>query len=357
MKQIFNAAVICVIALTACTTPFKKAKDGSEYKIISTKSGAKVIKGDFIEMNSMATYKGGNKDSVLSSSREEGMPQYALYDTANFPPPFKEIFKTIRVGDSIVIRISTDSIMAKGQGQAPPFMKKGQYILQSFTITNVYKTKEQADSMQKIYMPAATAIANKKQMEQVLKSLEPLKGQIEKDSKVIEDYLAKNNIKAIKANWGTYVAIKTEGTGEKLTETDAASVNYTGKTFDSSKVFDSNTDPKFKHVQPYDVSVGQLNGIILGWPDALKQMKKGTKATLYIPSSLGYGKGGNPQAGINPDAILVFDMEVVNVTSQQEMMAKQQAEEMQQQAAQQKMMDSLKNANPRVKAEMEKRGK
>ena len=37
MKQIFNAAVICLIALSACTTPFKKAKDGSQYKIISNK--------------------------------------------------------------------------------------------------------------------------------------------------------------------------------------------------------------------------------------------------------------------------------------------------------------------------------
>jgi len=163
MKQIFNAAVICSIALAACTTPFKKAKDGSEYKIISAKSGAKIMIGSFIEMNTLAKYK----DSVLSSSIDDGMPQYALYDTANFPAPFKEVFKTIHVGDSIILKISTDSIIAKSQGQAPPFMKKGQHIIQSFTITNVFTTKEQMDSAQKSHIPLAKERGLKKQMEQV----------------------------------------------------------------------------------------------------------------------------------------------------------------------------------------------
>ena len=84
-------------------------------------------------------------------------------------------------------------------------------------------------------------------------------------------------------------------------------------------------------------------------------MKKGTKATVYIPSSLAYGKNGRAPE-IKPDQILVFDMEVLNVISQEDMAVKQAEEEKQMKAAQEKMMDSLKNANPRVKAEMEKRG-
>jgi FKBP-type peptidyl-prolyl cis-trans isomerase FkpA len=338
MKQIFNAAVVCVIALSACTVPFKKAKDGSDYKVISAKDGAKVIIGHYMEMNVVAKYK----DSVLYSTVEEGMPQYGVYDTANFPSPYKEAFKNLRIGDSIVVRMSSDSIIAKGQ--SAPFMQKGQFVYQTYTITNAYATKEQVDSAQKTHIPVAKAKAHKKQMDQVQKDLVANKDQIAKDSKIIEDYLAKNNIKATKAAWGTYVAIQTEGTGEKLTSNDIASVNYTGKTFDSSKVFDSNTDPKFKHVQPYDVNIGQLSGIILGWPDALKEMKKGTKATVYIPSSLAYAKNGNPQGGINPDAILVFDMEVVNVTNEEAMMAQEAEMQKKAQEAQMKMADSLQKA-------------
>lgn len=344
MKQIFNAAVICLLALAACTTPFKKAKDGSQYKIISAKNGAKIITGNFIEMNTVAKYA----DSILTSSIEDGMPQYALYDTANFPAPFKEIFKSVRVGDSIVLKISTDSIIAKSQGQAPPYMKKGKFIIQTFSITNVYATKEQMDSAQKAHIPVAKVRGMKKQMESIEKELAANKPQIEKDSKLIDEYLAKNNIKATKTKWGTYIAVQTEGTGAQLSSNDVASVNYTGRTFDSSKVFDSNTDPKFKHVQPYDVPLSQFSGIMLGWPDALLQMKKGTKATVYIPSSLAYGKNGR-QPEIKPDAILVFDMEVVNVTSEEAMMAQQEAMQKQQQAAQQRMMDSLQKTAPAPK--------
>jgi FKBP-type peptidyl-prolyl cis-trans isomerase FkpA len=342
MKQIFSAAIICIAALSACTTPFKKAKDGAQYKIVSVKKGAKLVTGNYMEMSVVAKYK----DSLLFSTSDEGMPQYGVYDTTNFPMPFKEVFQNVHVGDSIIIKISADSLIAKGQNA--PFMKKGQFIYQSYTILNVYTTKEAADEAQKKFIPAAKEKARKKQLEQIEKDLLTNKATIEKDSKLIDEYLAKNNIKATKTKWGTYIAVQTEGTGNNLTPADVATVNYTGKTFDSSKVFDSNTDPAFKHVQPYDVNLGQFSGIILGWPDALLNMKKGTKATLYIPSSLAYGKDGR-QPEIKPDAILVFDMEVVGVSNEAEMMAKQEAMQKQQMEAQQRMMDSMQKAAPQPK--------
>jgi FKBP-type peptidyl-prolyl cis-trans isomerase FkpA len=330
MKQFISAAIVCVFALAACTTPFKKAKDGSEYKVIVNKDGKRLATGNFLQMNVTAKYG----DSVLYSTNDEGMPQFGMYDTANFPPPYKEAFKVLHKGDSVVIRVSTDSIMAKGQGA--PFMKKGKYIYQMYTVVNFYTTKEQVDSVQKIFLPIAKAKAAKKQLEMVEKNLAENKAQIESDSKIIEAYLAKNNIKATKTKWGTYVATTTEGTGEKLTSNDVASVNYTGKTFDSSKVFDSNTDPKFNHVEPYDVSLNQFSGIIVGWPDALLQMKKGEKATVYIPSTLAYGKDGRAPE-IKGNSILVFDMEVVNVLTEEQMMAKQAAMQQQQEAMQRAM--------------------
>jgi FKBP-type peptidyl-prolyl cis-trans isomerase FkpA len=342
MKQLFNAAVICIVALSACTTPFKKAKDGSEYKIISNKSGKLAAKGDFLEMNATAKYK----DSVLFNSVEDGMPQYGMYDTASFPSPYKEAFASLHTGDSVIIKMSTDSIMAKAQGQAPPFMKKGQFIYQTYTIANIYSKQEQADSARNTHMAVAKTKANKKQLAAIEKQLLENKPQIDKDSKVIEEYLAKNNLKATKAKWGTYIVTQAEGTGDKIGSANVASVNYTGKTLDSNKVFDSNTDPKFKHMEPLDVNMGQLGGIALGWIDAIAELKKGSKATIYIPSSLGYGKGGNPQAGINPDAILVFDMNIVDVISEEVAMAKQQAMQQQMQEMQRQAMENAQKNAP-----------
>ncbi len=343
MKQFFNVAVICALALAACTTPFKKAKDGTQYKVISVTKGPRLVTGNFMEMNVITKYK----DSLLGSSYEEGMPQYGLYDTANFPPPYKEIFKNVHVGDSIFLRISTDSILSKApQGQAPPFMKKGQFIYQSYTITNVYTSKEQVDSAQKTHLPVAKAKAYQKALTDIKKILTDNKDQIAKDDKIIADYLAKNNIKATKTEWGTYIAVQNEGTGAVLGSSDIPSVNYTGKCLDSSKAFDSNTDPAFGHVQPYPVNLGRIEpgaGVITGWNDALMHMKKGTKATIYIPSSLGYGKNGNPPK-IQPNSILIFDMEIVDVSNEEQMMAKQAEEQKKQMEAQQRVMDSLQKA-------------
>jgi FKBP-type peptidyl-prolyl cis-trans isomerase FkpA len=312
----FFMAAISVTAQDSTRVPFKKASDGSEYLIYPSASGIKFIGGNIMEMAVLATYK----DSVVFSTEEEGMPQYGLYDTANFPAPFKDMLKDIKVGDSLVMKIATDSIIAKGQ--AAPFMKPGGYIYQSYTFLNLYITKEQVDSAQKIHFPLAKERAQKKEKAMIELSLQQNKPQIDADSKLIEDYLAKNNIKAVKGKWGTYIVTKKAGTGKKITGEDIVAVNYTGKNFGTNKVFDSNTDPKFKHVEPYDVNMGRMSGLILGWFDALFEMQKGTVATIYIPSTLGYGIDGR-EPEIAPNTILVFDMAVVKVRTEAEMAAEE----------------------------------
>ncbi len=345
-KVVFFLSLIIFSKLTLAQVNFDSLKyvktaDGSEYKIYKALNGTVIKYGNFLEMNAIALYN----DSLLFSSIADGMPQYAMYDTAAFPNPYKQAFANLHTGDSVVIRISTDSLIAKGQAAGAPFIKKGQFIYQAYTLTNIYTTREQADSAQKTHVKAAKEIAYKKQKDAIATDLINNKEQIEKDSKVIEAFLSKNKMKYTKADWGTYIVIKAEGTGEKITKGDVASVNYTGKSFSNKKVFDSNTDPKFKHVQPLDVNMGQLGSIILGWIDALYQIKKGTKATLYIPSSLGYGKNGNPGAGINPDEILVFDMQIGNVLSEEKMELIQTAkEQVRKKIKEIKLADKLKKA-------------
>ena len=51
--------------------------------------------------------------------------------------------------------------------------------------------------------------------------------------------------------------------------------------------------------------------VIKGWTEGLGFLGDGGKATFYIPSDLAYGERGN--RGIEPNSVLVFDVEVVRV--------------------------------------------
>ncbi len=106
------------------------------------------------------------------------------------------------------------------------------------------------------------------------------------------------------------ITITQEGTGEPIKVGQTAVMNYTGKLEDGT-AFDSNVDPKFNHVEPFEFTLGQ-NRVIQGWEKGVLGMKVGEKRTLVIPSNLGYGESGVP--GVIPaNATLTFDVELVSI--------------------------------------------
>jgi FKBP-type peptidyl-prolyl cis-trans isomerase FkpA/FKBP-type peptidyl-prolyl cis-trans isomerase FklB len=51
--------------------------------------------------------------------------------------------------------------------------------------------------------------------------------------------------------------------------------------------------------------------LIQGWQIGFTLLNKGSKATLYVPSSLGYGPNGYPPS-IPANANLVFEIELID---------------------------------------------
>ncbi|MDQ3076418.1 MAG: FKBP-type peptidyl-prolyl cis-trans isomerase [bacterium] len=93
---------------------------------------------------------------------------------------------------------------------------------------------------------------------------------------------------------------------------DLVSMNYTGKLSDGT-VFDSNVDPKFNHVEPFEFTLG-AGQVISGWDKGVLGMKVGETKTLVIPPAEAYGEAGYGTV-IPPNSTLIFDVEVVNITS------------------------------------------
>ncbi len=96
------------------------------------------------------------------------------------------------------------------------------------------------------------------------------------------------------------------GTGTKAESGDKVAVHYTGKLTNDS-VFDSS----YKRNQQFEFYLG-AGQVIIGWDEGIALMKVVDKATLTIPSELGYGEAD--MGVIPPNSILVFDVELVNVT-------------------------------------------
>ncbi len=338
MRKVSLVAALALFALSACKESFKKGEKGLEYKIIADGSGDKIQLGDFMQLEIGQYYNNGKKDSLMSDSRTSPQgPMIQALDTLSIPSEFSSILKQMRKGDSVVIRVLTDSIFKDMPQAMPPAFKKGHYLLTTIKVIDIHKSASAADSARVKAMELAQARMKAQQEEQ-----------IKKDDKILQDLFAKNKTKVVKGELGTYVEIITPGVGPNADTSSVVKINYTGKTMEG-KTFDSNTDPAFNHVQPLlanltnDPSLGMR--VVEGWNDGLKLLNKGAKAKFYIPSSLAYGPQGNG-GDIAPNAILIFDIEVLDILNKEQAATAAAAERKQMEEMQKRYMDSIQKAQP-----------
>ena len=126
------------------------------------------------------------------------------------------------------------------------------------------------------------------------------------NGRIAADYI--NNLKAQDSSVQTSTSglvfkIENPGQGEKPNANSTVAVKYTGRHL-NGETFDASGDTP---------ATFNLNGVVPGFREGLMQIAKGGKATLYIPGNLAYGPEGMPQAGIGPNEMLVFDVELVDI--------------------------------------------
>ncbi|WP_165871354.1 FKBP-type peptidyl-prolyl cis-trans isomerase [Flaviaesturariibacter flavus] len=295
-KNFLSAALLGLLATGCNRVDFKKTKSGLPYKIYSDKKGATLRTGEVVKIHYTVKITNNGKDSVLQSTRTSGGPVYMPVNTSQSQPyDISEIVPMLRKGDSVVVVQAVDTFLRRSPAGAPPFFKKGGKLTTTLRIVDVYPSQE------------AARLDERKERENSFNTDKTIQAQLQKDAQTLQAFFQQNNIQATKTPAGAYIQMLTPGSGPHVQNGDLVNVYYTGRTMEG-KAFDSNTDTSFHHTEPLMVRVGE-GQMMRGFEDALLQMKAGDKARVYIPSSLAYGAQGIPQAGIGPNAILVFDVE------------------------------------------------
>ncbi|ADN00314.1 FKBP-type peptidyl-prolyl cis-trans isomerase [Dickeya dadantii] len=129
------------------------------------------------------------------------------------------------------------------------------------------------------------------------------KDNADKGAKFRDAFAKEKGVK--KTESGLLYQVEKEGTGAAPKDSDTVVVNYKGTLVDGSEF-----DNSYKRGEPLSF---RLDGVIPGWTEGLKHVKKGGQIKLVIPPALAYGEAGVP--GIPANSTLVFEVELLDIKS------------------------------------------
>ncbi|WP_439583110.1 FKBP-type peptidyl-prolyl cis-trans isomerase [Dyadobacter bucti] len=281
LKSIGYAMGITILAAACNKYRTQVNENGLKYQVFEHEDDARKAKlGDIMSFH--LVLKNGT-DSTLRDTYKEGNPVKMVLQQPPFKGSFEEGLAMLAAGDSAKFLVNADTLFARMMQPMPPMIKKGSELSFTVKVLSVLTSEE----FQKQQAEAGTK-------------------QKTIDAKVIEDFLAKNNLKAKarKTASGLYYIPQVEGTGPSPSQGDNVKVHYTGKFLDG-KEFDSSKNQG----KPLELQVGQ-GMVIPGWEEGILLMKKGEKGLLVIPSGLAYG----PEAygPIPGNSVLQFEMELID---------------------------------------------
>ena len=133
--------IICFF-LFACKSKqdegFKKVDGGLQYKAIGGREGGLVQPGQFLKLHVKQFYN----DSLLSDT-DSLLPQYQQLDSTQLSKQSYSIFSKVRVGDSLVFRLPSDSAF---KTKRPAFAKKDGWLSTYVKIDAIFSSDVEAQA-------------------------------------------------------------------------------------------------------------------------------------------------------------------------------------------------------------------
>ncbi len=295
-------AAICLslktIDLTAQTNSkneipkgFSVSPNGLLYKNIRKNKDAKVpVKDDIVSIRARYYMQIGNVDSLLFDSKvnpagfisiQVGKPEYK--------GDLIEGISMMHLGDSTTFLVPADSFFLKTVHleTLPPFCTPGQKIrfeiglAEISTLDEMKKKQAVLDSISQVNMQT----------------------QREKEMGLLIAKMQANGDNIAPEPSGLIIIRRTPGNGVKPIVGQTVTVHYTGKLLDGT-VFDSSIERK----EPISFPLGN-GSVIKGWDEGIAALEIGSKATLMIPSWLGYGPRN--MGSIPSNSSLIFEVELI----------------------------------------------
>lgn len=242
--------------------------------------GKRIRKGDYIYLRTQLFTAG---DSLVfdSGNFHDGPVEIRLKHESS--SPLEKGLLALRGGDSAVIFFPAtrmyDSIV-------PDFVKPGLWMKYR---VRVYR------ALDSLTRSTEQMIRRKKQL------------RIE-DSVIVSFMKQHGMLSPFRTPSGVIIQWHERGRGIVPEAGDYIALHYRGKLL-SGEVFDDS----YSRREPFRYVVGEQR-LIAGWEEAISYLAEGDSATVFIPSPLAYGENGSGWT-IPPDAILVFDMKILETSN------------------------------------------
>lgn len=223
------------------------------------------------------------KDSIFSPFRQidEFVPEVPKEQLPYMP--IADLLLMMSPGDSASLWQFGDKLPEH------PSVLKTDTLVYDLVLIEILQTKEELENMAKESKAKESQVAAL-----VAETLGKLKsGALSQSLKKVES--------------GLQYLLHEEGTGDKVQMGDMVEVHYYGVLMNGN-MFDNS----FARGETFSFQVG-MGQVIPGWDEGLMLLKEGDKATIFIPSKLGYGDAGAPP-NIPGKSDLAFYVEILKTS-------------------------------------------